>query len=259
MKPSDSRSQIAVGLFFVLGTVLLAASILAFGGGVSLFRAKYELQVLFPQAQGLARGAEVSLAGLTIGHVSNIDLHESGKKIHVFLSIEKRYFSRLTDSASASIRTQGALGDKFVYINPGEQAGTPLKNKDFIARDPQPDFFEFITETASDLSNTGDLLGEMTNFFKSLNHENRSALLMEKLIQASHNIQSTAGDPELKASMKSLNSILNKVDSGQGTLGLLINDRELYDRLNLLFGESPRNQYLRPLLRESLRKADHQN
>lgn len=224
-----------------------------------MFRAKHELRVLFPQAQGLARGAEVSLAGLTIGHVSNIDLYESGNQIIVSLSIEKRFFSKLTDSATASIRTQGALGDKYVYINPGDSSGRTLKSQDFLSRDPQPDFFEFLTETASDLSHTGDLLGEMTLFFKSLNHEDRSALLMEKLIQASHNVQSTAGDPELKASLQHLSSILKKVDSGRGTLGLLINDRELYDKVSQLFGESPRNQYLRPLIRESLRQTDSQN
>jgi phospholipid/cholesterol/gamma-HCH transport system substrate-binding protein len=48
-----------------------------------------------------------------------------------------------------------------------------------------------------------------------------------------------------------LNSILQKIDRGDGTLGLLVNDPTLYDDLKLLVGGAQRSLLVRSLLRLS--------
>ena len=48
-----------------------------------------------------------------------------------------------------------------------------------------------------------------------------------------------------------LNSILEKVDAGEGTLGLLVNDPTLYGDLKLLVGGAQRSAVVRTLIRLS--------
>jgi len=45
-----------------------------------------------------------------------------------------------------------------------------------------------------------------------------------------------------------LNSILDKIDRGDGTLGLLLNDPTLYEELKILVGGANRNTIVRSLI-----------
>ena len=48
-----------------------------------------------------------------------------------------------------------------------------------------------------------------------------------------------------------LNSILAKIDTGEGTLGLLLNDPTLYEDLKRLLGGAQRSAVVRTLIRMS--------
>ena len=61
---------------------------------------------------------------------------------------------------------------------------------------------------------------------------------------------------ELRKSVESLSSILKKVDTGSGSLGALINDPALHNRLKALLGGSPRNRHLKTLIRETIQKSE---
>lgn len=82
---------------------------------------------------------------------------------------------------------------------------------------------------------------------------------MENIVSASQNIGALAKDPNISASFKHLKNVLYKIDSSEGTLGLLINDATLHDRLVGLLGDAPRNKYLKPLLREAIKQNEKQH
>jgi hypothetical protein len=51
-------------------------------------------------------------------------------------------------------------------------------------------------------------------------------------------------------------AVARKVESGQGSLGLLVNDPGLYDDARALLGKSNRNKMARDLVREALKKGE---
>jgi phospholipid/cholesterol/gamma-HCH transport system substrate-binding protein len=53
-----------------------------------------------------------------------------------------------------------------------------------------------------------------------------------------------------------LNSILSKVDQGQGTIGLMLNDPTLYEDLKLLLGGAQRSTVMRSLIRMAVDNAE---
>jgi hypothetical protein len=60
----------------------------------------------------------------------------------------------------------------------------------------------------------------------------------------------------LDQSLVSLNSILAKIDHGNGSLGAFVNDPDLYDAAKSLMGEANSNRIVRNLVRQGIKDAD---
>lgn len=104
-----------VGLFLLVG--LLCMAYLSFKlGDINLWGSSdYEVRARFSNVGGLKDKAEVTMAGVTIGQVKDIQLND-GQAL-LTLSINKNV--RLEDDVIASIKTMGIIGDKYVSISPG--------------------------------------------------------------------------------------------------------------------------------------------
>ncbi|HTV76192.1 MAG TPA: MlaD family protein, partial [Candidatus Baltobacteraceae bacterium] len=86
-----SRLELKVGLFVLIGLVLLAVTIIQFSKGTSLFRGTYELRLHAVNVSGLKERSGVLLAGVQVGSVSSIHLADDGKSVTIILKIYKDY------------------------------------------------------------------------------------------------------------------------------------------------------------------------
>lgn len=114
-----SLTEFWVGLF-VLGGIL-AIAILAFrvdGAAVFAIERNYKIYAKFDDIGGLAVKAPVTIAGVTIGRVSDINVNMNDFSAHVELSISDRFDSIPIDS-SARILTAGLLGAQYVGLEQG--------------------------------------------------------------------------------------------------------------------------------------------
>jgi phospholipid/cholesterol/gamma-HCH transport system substrate-binding protein len=263
---SLEKNEIRVGLFVAGGLALLLTSILLLGGDKYFFRNTYQLRTQMNHVQGLVEGSVVSLSGINIGVVKKMTF-TSDSKLDLSLQLDRDFSDRITESSVASIRTQGALGDKFIYIEPGPAGKRPLKDGEHIAADLSGDIFDLIKEKGSELGHLVDVIREVHILLKGLNDENRATVLMSNMVSSSENlnkllldargaIQDIRGEKSEKGGIKLavnyLVNILEKVDSGKGTLGEIINNPSIHERLISLLGDSPRNKFLKPLIRESV-------
>ena len=107
--------ELGVGLFLVIGLLSLGYLSLKLGN-VHLWRSSdYEVFARFSNVAGLKDKGEVTMAGVTVGRVQNIQLND-GQAL-LTLSIHKDV--RLEEDVIASIKTMGIIGDKYVSISPG--------------------------------------------------------------------------------------------------------------------------------------------
>ncbi len=268
---SNLSSELRVGLFVAIGTLALLGSIMFFGGDQMFLARTYQLKVKLSDVQGLATGSVVSLGGLTVGSVRRIDFAPGTTEIEVVLGINKRFASRITQDSTATARTQGALGDRYIYIEPGSPNQPPLKNGEFITALHRPDILEMISSKGSELSNVTDVISEVHNLLLAFNQDQRSAHLMINLLGATSELQllvkelrgtlsevrSEDSKAHLSESLQHLHSILRKIDQGEGTLGALVNDPSLHNRISSMVGaDSPRQRFLRPLIRATMKSEE---
>ena len=78
----------------------------------------YEITARFDDASGLKVRSPVTMAGVTLGRVTDIRFDNNGYQAVVTMQIESRY-DRLPDGTSANIYTAGLLGEKYVGLLPG--------------------------------------------------------------------------------------------------------------------------------------------
>ncbi|MCI5131402.1 MAG: outer membrane lipid asymmetry maintenance protein MlaD [Candidatus Electrothrix sp. EH2] len=113
----NSRVEITVGLFLVLGFIAFAWLALQLGE-VSLLDkgTTYTVYAEFENVSGVKIGAEVQIAGVSVGSVTDLRLTKDDFALAA-LKLDKNI--RLAKDSMASVKSQGIIGDKIIQITPG--------------------------------------------------------------------------------------------------------------------------------------------
>jgi phospholipid/cholesterol/gamma-HCH transport system substrate-binding protein len=240
-------AEVKVGLVVLLGLVLLTYMTFTVGG--FRFREKgYSLFGVFDTTAGLDKKSPVRVAGVDVGRVDDITLIDAHAKVKFHINPDVQ----LKKGTQAAIRSTGLLGDKYVELIPGKGPEL-LKNGDTIRTVPQPSDLENLmnrfgsiaedikaitaslrealgTETGQQslkeiVENVREISGGLSEFVQ----ENRQAMgkTIENLEVFSKSLREQ-GD-QIMASLK---DITEKVNKGEGTIGKLVNDDLVYDKLN---------------------------
>jgi phospholipid/cholesterol/gamma-HCH transport system substrate-binding protein len=133
----NKRLETKVGLFVFIGLILVAALLIQFSKGASIFRGTYTVLLHSANVGGLKQRAAVLLAGVEVGSVDDIQLDPEGKSVTIHLSIYKQY-NQIYNDAQFVIEQSGFLGDEYVAIVPTLNQGTVLTNGASV--DCQPPF-----------------------------------------------------------------------------------------------------------------------
>ncbi len=270
MESQKRGLEYKVGIFIAAGLLAAMIAILLLGGDKVFFTKYLTLRTKFSEVSGLFPGSVVSLAGLPVGNVDSIDFAPAENKLELRLKINTVYQNRILDGTVAEVRTQGALGDKFIYLVPGPTGGRVLSNNDEI-RAVETDYMKLLTDREDGVARVVDLIKELHVFVASINQGGQTGIMMKNMGEASAKLKSTLTQldgllaevrgniPEnkkLQKSLISLANVLEKIDKGQGTLGQLINDPSVHQSLKNFLGGSPRNQYMKGMIRETIEKAE---
>jgi phospholipid/cholesterol/gamma-HCH transport system substrate-binding protein len=185
-----------LGAFILITLAILAAGVFIIGSKMYLFRSTYQLKAQFDNVAGLAEGADVQVGGVHSGTVTAIELpHKPGGQITVIMYLDKSTHEIIKGDSLASIQTAGILGNQFVGISFGSAGQAEVKDGEIIQSEPPL---------------------QMSDLFKKTNG------ILDSSQQAINNAAMATNH---------LNSVSAKIDSGQGTVGALVNDKQLYRNL----------------------------
>ncbi len=269
MEPSR-LVEVKVGIFVVLATVIALAFIMILGGERVFFQRTDIVHIKVDESSGLGAGSVVTLAGLPCGNVSQISFDTDSEKLLVDLKIDRRCMPRITQGSTAAIHTQGALGDKYVAIHPGNHSSAPIKAGDIIEVENGADFLSALGRSGNQLEKAFQILDSVEKFMSVVNDRG----LAQNLADSAKNLKNTTSnfnellvsisgsspkENKLKKSMDHIANILEKVDTGQGTLGSLINDPTVHEDLKSVLGGAKRNKLLKYLIRSTIQKGEEED
>lgn len=128
---SSRLVEVSVGIFIVLGIIALVALTFKVSNFGNFYSSNgYIVRASFENISGLKERSSVTIAGVSIGRVSNIIVDPDTFEAVVEMEIDKKY-NQIPMDSSAGIYTAGLLGEKYVGIEPG---GAPdfLENESVI-------------------------------------------------------------------------------------------------------------------------------
>ena len=247
-------NEVKVGFFVSVAVVIFVTTIFSLHDGAALLRSEYELLLNVPTAEGISKGSVVQYMGIPIGNVSKIEIHPQSREPLVRMNIDRQFQSLITVGVTAIVKTQGALGDKFVLISPGESGGQTLQEGENIPLGESQDILSTLVKSGDRLETVFLVLDEMQSFAQNLNANSHH---FNEILSASSGILNRAHhNQNLEKSLGHLTNILEKIDKGQGTLGALINDPALYNSLKNLLGGTTRNRYIKDAIRKSIQETN---
>jgi phospholipid/cholesterol/gamma-HCH transport system substrate-binding protein len=106
----------AVGLFVLTGVLILLYFSLRYGSEGVPSGDSMTAVARFSNAGGLTKGALVTVAGVPVGSVEKLSL---GPDFYALVELRIRKSCRIPADSTASIRSKGLLGDKYVALSPG--------------------------------------------------------------------------------------------------------------------------------------------
>src|SRR6202049_4073515 len=196
MEPIMSRAA-RLGAFIIVTLAILMAGTFIIGGKKYLFSSHYRPNPQFAGVVGLDVGADVRVGGVHSGSVRSVELPKKPTdKITVRMDLDRSTRNIIKQDSIATIETEGLLGSEYVAISFGSAKGAEVADGGAIASEPPLQMSALLKKANGILDSSQEALKNVT--------------------------YATAN----------LGSISAKIDSGQGTVGSLINDKKIYTQLD---------------------------
>ncbi|WP_319589009.1 outer membrane lipid asymmetry maintenance protein MlaD [uncultured Desulfobulbus sp.] len=113
----NSRVEIFVGFFLIVGFLALGWLALQLGEVPWLTGSKtYVIRAAFNNISGVKSGADVQIAGVTVGKVQQLELSKENQAM-VGMQINREV--AIPVDSIASVKSQGIIGDKYIQITLG--------------------------------------------------------------------------------------------------------------------------------------------
>jgi phospholipid/cholesterol/gamma-HCH transport system substrate-binding protein len=185
-----------LGAFIVVTLAVLATGVFIIGSKEYLFSSTYQLRAQFKDVVGLAEGADVQVGGVHSGTVTGIELpRKPGDEVTVVMELAKSTHEIVKRDSVASIQTEGLLGNQYMAISFGSAGQAEVRDGETIQSEPPLEMADLLRKTNGILESSQEAVQNVT-------------------MATAH-----------------LNSVSSKIDSGQGTVGALVNDKQLYSDL----------------------------
>jgi phospholipid/cholesterol/gamma-HCH transport system substrate-binding protein len=227
MEKKEIAQQVKVGAFVIAGLALFLASVFFIGSENNIFSRTFTVAAVFKNVEGLTAGDNVWLSGVKIGTVTDVKISSQGKVV-VNLSLKENQNKFIQSDATASIGSDGFIGNKIVVIRPGT-SGQAVSPDDTINTSSPADTQELINIAKDVGENTRSITSDLKTIAQRVNDGkglvgellNEGAIAQE-IRDVIFNLRTT-GSNTAKASAE-LHTLLYELRNGDGLLPTLVSD-----------------------------------
>ena len=262
----------------ILGCILIFIFGFSYLKGTSLLNKDKIVHALYDDIEGLVVGANITISGLNVGRVKEIDFDENYDKIKVTFSL--RDDLSFSNKSVAQLYEAGLIGGKAIAILPIYDPSNIIKNQDVLPSDIKPGLTELVNQQiaplqdkieglltsadslfagvsnvmnfetqnnlklalkglSSTISNINDLSSSMNRIVetnekglnKTLNNLGDVTSNLSQLTDSLNQMPLNATVKNFESTSSKLRSIIDRLDSGQGSAGMILKDKALYDNL----------------------------
>lgn len=257
----DKRYSLRIGIFVVIGLIVLGIAILGITSKQRIFERKVEFFSTFNDAAGLKEGSAVLFQGVEVGVVTALEFSDDSNNtlVKVRYKVSSVILPRINSDIRAVVKSMGLLGDKFISL---EKTDKPSLNPVNILpkseiKSYQPVTLRELGEGAQDIMTSINELSRNVNelvthiskqgpIAKIINDPQLSDELVERYRRIAESldvitrrlkngegiaggllVKRGSGDEsaeKLRQSIDNFNEIIKGINEGKGVLGLLLTE-----------------------------------
>lgn len=225
----SSRLELKVGIFVFIGLVILVLFVVMIGD-FRLINPGYMFKVSFGFANGVKVNAPVRLSGVEIGEVKDIEITYDtiNKKSKVLIDVWVPKEVRIPVDSRVWVNMLGLLGEKYIEIMPGKEQDNVLREGSVI-KGEDPISIQELTDLSREIAlqiedTVADLGVSLKKFNTTLDTFSKTAETFD-------------------VTLTSVNTLVDHVNQGKGTMGRLFYDESLYNNIDEMFLDLKKNPW----------------
>ncbi len=244
--PHDTKSQknaLRVGALLLASVVVLGVSVMLIGDRRSLFERKNRYYIDLLTVSGLKEGNPVQLNGVGVGQIEKIVLPRDPavENIRVWIEVDRSYEDRIRAAADgralpgpkgdlpysqARIKTLGLLGDKYIDLTSGAAPYPKVESEGKIPAAQMTNVDALVASGEDVMGNVVEISHSLSTILARM--ERGEGLLGELTTESP---TSKRLRQSLVETIEKAERIADKIESGEGPLPRLLNDKAMADRL----------------------------
>jgi phospholipid/cholesterol/gamma-HCH transport system substrate-binding protein len=268
---TKKSSLISVGILVLLGGAAVVVGIFLVGKEEGLFRESFRVSSYFNTIEGLRTGASVRLSGVDVGIVDKIVISPQNNKVRIDLKLRQNIKSFIKKDSYAAIEQEGLVGSKFVSLSVGSAPSEAAGDGDILLSKEPFRLSAIIDDAQGMIANTRAATAEFTKILAAVNagHGTLGKLITDEDVykalkrataQADTSLRKTAEEfanipkfisgvsenlygvtknvekllLDVDSTVVNVRDIVGKINQGEGTLGALVVERNIYDSLMVI-------------------------
>lgn len=261
MNTHSQNFKVRLGLFVIGGLAIFVLAIFIIGKQKNLFNPVFKLTTTFYNVSGLQVGNNIRFSGINVGTVNGIKIiNDTTVRVEMIVRQEVKQF--IKSDSEVAIGSEGLIGDRLLIITQGSMGSSEIReDQELVSAEPvemddiilslkvTAENVEVITaqlaETMLTINRGKGTLGKLiqdstiaknidqtiANFKKSSEGLDETIeVTKENLFAFMESLKVTAGKTEIAS--QQLGEIMTQINSGEGTIGRLIQDTTMAHNLN---------------------------
>lgn len=244
----NTINNFRLGIFIIAGMLILVVSLYLIGQNQHFFGSNYSLKARFRNVAGLMPGNNVRFSGIQCGTVKDIEIIND-TTIEVSMLISRKTSSYIRSNASASIGTEGLMGNKVINIVPGTATAPIMATGGMLYTGDEGGIDDMLGTLGASVDNAQII---SANLKETTERINNSILVRELLADTTiardlsstlRNFQDASKD--IKSAAVAIKQMIRETQEGKGAAGILLTDpqaatkvAEAINRLNSAAGKA---------------------
>ena len=235
MNTGENKRSIIVGLFVLIGLIILVAGILVMGTQQNKFSENLKVTTYFHDVKGLKVGNNVWFSGVKVGIVKEVSF-ESVENVKVVMNIDAANSQFIRKDVLATLGSDGLIGNSIISLVGGSANSPQIQDGDVIKAGPSGGMEQMIGL----LQDNGANLTVITENFAKLSQQlvdgkgTVGALMTDENIAndlrtAVASMSKVMNDANV--AVGNLNALSKKLNSDQGLIHDLTTDKEVFASL----------------------------
>lgn len=129
MNSAERRRTIIVGLFVLIGIIILISGIFIMGGQQNRFGGAVKIRAVFDNVGGVKKGGNVWFSGVKIGTIREVNFTDQSK-VEIVMVINNASKEYVRKDAEAVISSEGFIGNKMIVIEGGSSSVPHIEEGD---------------------------------------------------------------------------------------------------------------------------------